>query len=233
MNLSKLQETEKDGEAWHAAALGISKSRTQPTEQKQIYMAFCKRQNYRKGNRSAVVKVKEVEGVDHKWTVWGIGGIMKCSVLWLGRWAHDFMYLPKSIGLYTTNSIFYMTWILNSFPIASTRLQVKYKFISMPYKILHSISSTSVSNFLSWFTKLGPQGSSQTASFPVSCCHTCIIPPDRPCLRSSFGWLLLILHISVLMSVRRYPPSTCYLKQIFHLFLLLFTTLPCLLKSHN
>ena len=83
MNLSKLQEIEKDGEDWHAAALRISKSKTQPTEQKQIYMAFCKRQNYRKGNRSVVVKVKEVEEVDHKWTVWGIGGIMSVIPDWL------------------------------------------------------------------------------------------------------------------------------------------------------
>ena len=31
MNLSKLQETVKDREAWHAAAQGVTKSRTQPS----------------------------------------------------------------------------------------------------------------------------------------------------------------------------------------------------------
>ena len=34
----------KEGEAWHAAAPRVSNSRTQLTEQKQISMAFCKRQ---------------------------------------------------------------------------------------------------------------------------------------------------------------------------------------------
>ena len=44
MNLSKFQEVVTDGEAWHAAAPRVSNRRTQLTEQKQKYMAFCKRQ---------------------------------------------------------------------------------------------------------------------------------------------------------------------------------------------
>ena len=36
LNLSKLQEMVKDREAWRAAAHGVTKSRTQATEQQQL-----------------------------------------------------------------------------------------------------------------------------------------------------------------------------------------------------